>query len=95
MTEDGERWLGVMGNEAPYRGRPCRTRRCGSLGEAIMSASNPDFFDARERPALDATRAATAWRIRGGACTSYGRIASGHIAVARDTNLKLWDFAPF
>ncbi|MCZ8099471.1 MAG: hypothetical protein O9972_16325 [Burkholderiales bacterium] len=60
-----------------------------------MSASNPDFFDARERPALDATRAATAWRIRGGACTSYGRIASGHIDVARDTNLKLWDFAPF
>jgi fructose-1,6-bisphosphatase/inositol monophosphatase family enzyme len=93
LTEDGERWLGGKGSEAPYRGRPCRTRRCGSLGEAIMSASNPDFFDAGEQHALDAARAATAWRIWGGACTSYGRIASGRIDVARDTNLKLWGFA--
>ena len=91
----GERWLGVKGSETLYNGRPCRTRRCGSLGEAIMSASNPDFFDDGERPALDAMRTATAWRIWGGACMSYGRLASGRIDVALDTSLKLWDFAPF
>jgi histidinol phosphatase-like enzyme (inositol monophosphatase family) len=91
----GERWLGVKGSETLYNGRPCRTRRCGNLGEAIMSASNPDFFDDGERPALDAMRTATAWRIWGGACMSYGRLASGRIDVALDTSLKLWDFAPF
>jgi histidinol phosphatase-like enzyme (inositol monophosphatase family) len=91
----GERWLGVKGRQTLYNGEPCRTRSCGSLGEAIMSASNPDFFGDEERPALDAMRDATAWRIWGGACMSYGRLASGRIDVALDTRLKLWDFAPF
>lgn len=90
-----ERWLGVKGRPTLYNGEPCRTRSCGSLGEAIMSASNPDFFDDEERPALDAMRDSTAWRIWGGACMSYGRLASGRIDVALDTRLKLWDFAPF
>ncbi|PTM39990.1 inositol monophosphatase family protein [Bosea sp. 124] len=91
----GERWLGIKGRQTLYNGEPCRTRSCGGLGEAIMSASNPDFFDDEEQPALGAMRDATAWRIWGGACMSYGRIASGRIDVALDTRLKLWDFAPF
>ena len=91
----GERWLGVKGRAALYNGASCRTRSCDRLADAIMSASNPDFFDDEERPALDALRDATAWRIWGGACMSYGRIASGRIDVALDTRLKLWDIAPF
>ena len=91
----GERWLGVSGQPTLYNGSPCRTRACDRLGGAIMSASNPDFFDDDERPALDALRTATAWRIWGGACMSYGRLAAGRIDIALDTSLKLWDFAPF
>jgi inositol-phosphate phosphatase/L-galactose 1-phosphate phosphatase/histidinol-phosphatase len=91
----GERWVGVKGRPTLYNGELCRTRACSKLGDAIMSASNPDFFDQAERPALDAMRDATAWRIWGGACMSYGRIASGRIDIALDTRLKLWDFAPF
>jgi len=91
----GERWLGVKGRATLYNGASCRTRSCDRLADAIMSASNPDFFDDEERPALDALRDATAWRIWGGACMSYGRIASGRIDVALDTRLKLWDIAPF
>ena len=45
--------------------------------------------------ALDAMRAATAWRIWGGACMSFGLLASGRTDAAFDTRLKLWDFAPF
>ena len=40
-------------------------------------------------------RAATAWRIWGGACMSFGLLASGRTDAAFDTRLKLWDFAPF
>lgn len=40
-------------------------------------------------------RASTAWRIWGGSCMSYGRLASGRTDVAFDTGLKLWDLAPF
>lgn len=36
------------------------------LADAVMSASNPDFFGAEEKPALAALSAATAWRIYGG-----------------------------
>jgi histidinol phosphatase-like enzyme (inositol monophosphatase family) len=91
----GDRWIGVKGRETTHNGRPCRTRACGALSEAILSASNPDFFDEEETPALDAMRAATAWRIWGGACMSYGLLASGRTDAAFDTRLKLWDFAPF
>jgi inositol-phosphate phosphatase/L-galactose 1-phosphate phosphatase/histidinol-phosphatase len=91
----GDRWVGVKGRPTTHNGRPCRTRACGALGEAIMSASNPDFFDKEETPALDAMRAATAWRIWGGACMSFGLLASGRTDAAFDTRLKLWDFAPF
>lgn len=91
----GDRWIGVKGSPTTHNGRPCRARRCGALEEAILSASNPDFFEAEERPALDALRDATAWRIWGGACMSYGLLASGRTDAAFDTRLKLWDFAPF
>lgn len=91
----GDRWIGFEGRSTTHNGAPCRTRACGGLAEAIISASNPDFFDDEERPALDAMRAATAWRIWGGACMSYGLLASGRTDAAIDTRLKLWDFAPF
>lgn len=90
----GDRWIGVKGSQTLFNGRPCRTRACGSLGEAIMSASNPDLFDKAETPALDAMRAATAWRIWGGACMSFGLLASGRTDLSLDAGLKLWDFAP-
>lgn len=91
----GDRWIGVKGRQTEHNGRPCRTRACGAMADAILSASNPDFFDEAETPALDAMRAATAWRIWGGACFSYGLLASGRTDMAFDTRLKLWDYAPF
>ncbi|PZU90730.1 MAG: inositol monophosphatase [Chelatococcus sp.] len=90
----GDRWVGVKGSPTLFNGGPCRARQCDSLGEAIMSASNPDFFGDDERPALDAMRERTAWRIWGGACMSFGLLASGRTDLALDTGLKLWDFAP-
>lgn len=91
----GDRWVGVRGRPTLHNGAACTTRRCDDLAGAILSASNPDFFDESERPALDAMRAATAWRIWGGACMSYGLLASGRTDLAIDTRLQLYDFAPF
>ena len=90
-----ERWVGVTGRRTRHSAGPCATRACRDLAGAILSASNPDFFTDAERPALDVLRAATAWRIYGGACRAYGLLASGRTDVAIDTRLKLWDFAPF
>lgn len=99
LPSTSDRWIGIAGQATRHATRhgadPCATRRCPALAEAILSASNPDFFSDAERPALAAMQAATAWRIYGGACRAYGLLASGRTDLAIDTRLQLWDYAPF
>lgn len=90
-----QRWEGVVGRPTTLNGTAVRTRPCASLGQAILSSSNPDFFSAAERPALDTLREHTAWRIYGGCCMSYGLLAAGRTDIAIDTGFKVWDYAPF
>jgi inositol-phosphate phosphatase / L-galactose 1-phosphate phosphatase / histidinol-phosphatase len=90
-----DRWVGARGRPTRHNDVPCRTRPCPSLGQAILTSSNPDFFADEERPALDALRRRTAWRIYGTACMAYGLLASGRTDVALDTGFKVHDFAPF
>jgi histidinol phosphatase-like enzyme (inositol monophosphatase family) len=90
-----DRWIGVAGRPTTHTSGACRTRPCPRLAEAILTSSNPDFFPAAERPALEALRAATAWRIYGGCCMSYGLLASGRTDVAVDTGFKVFDYAPY
>ena len=90
-----QRWQGVAGRTTTLNGSAVRTRPCASLGQAILTSSNPDFFSPGERPALDALRGQTAWRIYGGCCMSYGLLAAGRTDVALDTSFKVWDYAPF
>lgn len=94
-----ERWLGVAGEPTLHISaagtRTCRTRPCAELGQAIMSASNPDFYSAEEAPALQTLRSRTQWRIYGGCCLAYGQLASGRTDVALDARLALHDWAPF
>ena len=80
-----DRWIGVRGRPTQHTSGPCRTRACADLGQAILTTSNPDFFTASERPALEVLRATTAWRIYGACCMAYGLLASGRTDVAIDT----------
>lgn len=90
-----DRWVGVQGRTTRHTDGQCHTRPCADLSRAILTSSNPDFFTINERPALDALRKATAWRIYGGCCRSYGLLASGRTDVAIDTGFGVYDFAPF
>jgi inositol-phosphate phosphatase/L-galactose 1-phosphate phosphatase/histidinol-phosphatase len=90
-----ERWAGAQGLPTLHNGKPCQVRSGESLASAIMSASNPDFFDAHEKRALAALSAHTAWRIYGGAALSYGRLAMGRTDLALDAGLKVHDYAAF
>lgn len=91
----GNRWLGIARRQTLLNGGPCHTRACGDIGSAILSVCNPDFFHPEEHPALDALREATAWRIYGGACLSFGLLASGRTDVHIDTQFKIHDLAPY
>ncbi len=90
-----QRWVGVAGRATTLNGAAIRTRAARHSAGAILTTSNPDFFSDAERPALDALRERTAWRIYGGCCMSYGLLAAGRTDVAIDTRLKVWDYAPF
>lgn len=93
MTND--RWVGALGRPTTRNGTDVRTRSCASLSQAMLSTSNPDFFDARERPLFERLRARTQWRIYGGSCFSYGLLASGRIDISIDSSLQIHDFAPY
>ncbi len=99
MHVTGQRWVGAAGHPTRllHQGRStdCCTRKGQSLDRAILSASNPDFFSVAERPALDALREATAWRVWGASCMAYGLLASGRIDLSLDTALAVHDWAPF
>ncbi len=91
VTED--RWVGVRGLPTTRNGHPARCRSCPDLGQALMAASNPDFFSDVERPAFERVRSRTQWRIYGGSCFSYGLLASGRIDIAVDAGLDIFDIA--
>ena len=90
-----DRWLGVKGAATLHQDKPCQTRACDSLADAMLSTSNPDFFAASELPAFEALRSRTRWRIYGACCMAYGLLTSGRTDIAIDSKLKLWDYAPF
>jgi inositol-phosphate phosphatase / L-galactose 1-phosphate phosphatase / histidinol-phosphatase len=90
-----DRWIGAIGKPSTRNGSPIRTRKCSTMQRAMLSASNPDFFNAQEKPRFERLRAATQWRIYGGSCFSYGLLASGRTDVAIDTGLSIHDYAPY
>ena len=90
-----ERWIGVEGQPTTHNGQVVSTRACQALDQAILSASNPDFFTDNEMPVLQTLKSHTAWRIYGGCCMAYGLLANGRTDVAIDTRLKIYDFAAF
>ncbi len=73
-------------------GDPVRTRPCENLAGALMSTSNPDFYGDDARPAVERMKAATRWRVYGGSCLAYGRIASGYIDIGIDVNFNIHDY---
>jgi histidinol phosphatase-like enzyme (inositol monophosphatase family) len=95
MAATNDRWVGVKGRKTMHTNGVCQTRKCDDLSGAILTASNPDFFDSKELPVLEALKGVTAWRIYGGCCMSYGLLASGRTDVAVDTRLKIYDYACF
>jgi len=90
-----QRYVGVAGRASTLNGTVIRTRACADLGAAILTTSNPDFLGASERPALDALRQPTAWRLYGGCCMSYGLLAAGRADLAIDAGLEIYDYAAF
>jgi len=91
----GERWVGASGRPTTLNGSPARTRPCRSLAEATLATTGPHYFDDHEGGHFMALAARTDHRrmVMGGDCYNYAMLASGHLDVVCEANLKLHDWA--
>jgi len=88
-----ERWLGVDGERSTFNGQPISVRACPSLDRAYMYSTAPIMFPgAYEAPHEKLTKKVKLFRW-GGDCYAYGLLASGHVALAVEASLKLYDFS--
>jgi histidinol phosphatase-like enzyme (inositol monophosphatase family) len=90
-----ERWVGAAGMPTTFNGQPCRTRACPSLAEAALATTGPHYFDDHQGSHFMALAARTNHKrmMMGGDCYNYGLLASGHIDLVCEANLKLHDWA--
>lgn len=88
----GERWVGASGRETTFNGAPARTRRCPTLGAALLNATTPDMFAGADRRAFDRLARRAGHTLYGGDGYAYGLLASGHIDLAVEAGLALYDY---
>jgi inositol-phosphate phosphatase / L-galactose 1-phosphate phosphatase / histidinol-phosphatase len=91
----GERWVGVTGQPTTFNGMAVRTRLCPTLGEAALATTGPHYFDQHDGDHFMALAARTDHRrmVMGGDCYNYAMLASGHLDLVCEANLKLHDYA--
>lgn len=94
-----ERWVGAVGRQTLFNGRPVRTRACPRIEGAQIATTSPHLFDAHDAEhymALIETVADGQLRqgpVYGGDCYNYGLLASGFIDIVCESGLQLYDFA--
>ena len=91
----GERWIGATGQPTLLNGLPARTRACRELSEATLATTGPHYFDDHEGAHFMGLAAKTDHRrmVMGGDCYNYALLASGHLDIVCEANLKLHDYA--
>jgi len=91
----GERWVGASGHGASLNGNPVTTAATGELSEITIHATTPEMF----RPGVhleqfERLAAATKYRRYGTDCYAYGLLASGHVHLVAEADMKVQDYLP-
>jgi inositol-phosphate phosphatase/L-galactose 1-phosphate phosphatase/histidinol-phosphatase len=92
MPMTGERWIGADGLQTTRNGKPVHARPCVDLSMALISTSNPDYYDHTNAPALERLKKATRFTVYGGSCMFYAQIASGRVDICIDVQFAIWDY---
>jgi histidinol-phosphatase len=109
LYHEGEPLIGLMDQpylDERYRGwndsanvsvrgvtRRLKTRACATLGDAILSTTDPYLLVGDEADAFARVRAQAKLTRYGLDCTAYAMIASGHIDCVIESGLKSYDIA--
>ncbi|MDE2562047.1 MAG: inositol monophosphatase family protein [Sphingomonadales bacterium] len=91
----GERWVGASGRPTMFNGARAQTRACRELSDASLATTGPHYFDDHDGAHFMGLAAKTDHKrmVMGGDCYNYAMLASGHIDVVCEANLKLHDWA--
>ena len=92
----GERFSGD-GGSARYEGssgkRKLSVRRCASLAETTLFTTSPRLMQAPDRALFERVEANVRLSRYGGDCYAYCMLASGHLDLIVETELKPYDVA--
>lgn len=87
-----ERWIGARGRPTLFNGQPATVRPCDALQRASLHATTPDMFTGANSEAFARLRAAVSRPLYGWDCYAYAQLASGHIDLIAEADLKPYDF---
>jgi histidinol phosphatase-like enzyme (inositol monophosphatase family) len=90
----GERFFGDgAGSSFRHRNgeRALKTRRCGALGEAILSTTNPKLFRPERLPGYERVERESRLVRYGCDCYAYCMVAAGHLDLVIEDGLKPHD----
>ena len=83
---------------AVYRGpngkRDLRVRECAQLSDALLATTSPRLMNASDRTAFERVEQKVKLSRYGGDCYAYCMLASGHIDLVIETELKPYDIVP-
>lgn len=90
-----ERWLGVAGEETTLNGQPVSARACRELAQATIATTGPHYFTEEQGHVFMSLASKTDHKrmVMGGDCYNYACLASGHIDIVCEAELKLYDYA--
>ena len=90
-----ERWVGRIGEGTTFNGKPASVRPLKDLSDAVLGTTTPHQFAGEDVDAFMGVAKAVAERkiIYGGDCYNYALVASGHVDLVIEANLKLHDYA--
>ena len=86
--------IGVTGRGTLVNRRPVRCVGSERLCEVVACISDPDAFDARTTPGMQAIRTRTRWNVFDGGCLGYASLARGLVGLCLNgPNLDPFDIA--
>ncbi len=86
-----ERWCGASGIQSTWQGQICKTNDQDSLSDSVVYATSPDMFSEKERGVFDKLSSAVKLRQFGVDCHAYSLLASGHIDIVMESDMKPYD----
>ncbi|MEC8174794.1 MAG: inositol monophosphatase family protein, partial [Pseudomonadota bacterium] len=89
-----ERWIGAAGHGATLNGTPVQTEPGPALSEITVHATTPEMFNGANAARFARLAAAAKYRRYGTDCYAYGLLASGHLHLVAEADMKVQDYMP-